>query len=291
MTTFAFEKPGSHYFEESAYIAHFEQRRTQTKVWNIQHGKPEWTEVDEIKLVDKLHMDWFSEPFGGFQWTYPDLNLDALEAKPLRRRELTPFKINYETYQEIKLRLMNTVISIKGHAFLVQKIKQPTPGKFLLALQDHAGNIVSVKYDDIQDLRSIPPMYVVTGGTGWLRRHPGRVYQQGITRQNTTLWDVAGKGVVGNIDVNKLIRNLGTRDNRKWDATMYSLVKQGELPVIRLSDDVAVKREEDNKILACYRGRVLGEIRDNDVLVMDEDDLLQGWIERATTEVGLELRA
>jgi hypothetical protein len=290
MTTYS-GKPGHEYFNEAHYAQHFESRRIQSMAWNISHGKPQWTEADEMKLVDKLHIEWFDEPFHGNPWTYPELNLDTLPHRPLRRRELAPFKINYETFQEIKLRLNNTVISIKGHAFLVSKIKQYAPGKFVLALTDSLGKLVSVKYDDLQDLRTIPPMYVVSGMTGWLRRVPGRVYQQGINRQNTFLSDVAGRGVVANLDCARLVKNLGTRENRVWNETMSGLVKQGELPVIRLSDDIAVKRDEDNSILACYRGRSLGKILDNEVFVMDEDDLLQGWIERATKEVGLELRA
>lgn len=284
------QKPGSSYFEENQYAHHFEQRRADKILYNSDHRPgPAWTEEDEIKLVNHLYTDWYGEPYFGNEWTYNQLNLDAIEAKPLRRRELSPFKIDYETYAEIKLRLLNTVISIKGHPFLVAKIKNKEGAGWQLALTNGGSNLSQISYSDIQDLRTIPPMYAQAGSTGWLCRIPGRVYQQGINRHNTLLKDVASQGHTGGLDVNKLVRGLGSRQLRRWDETMSSLVSSGDLPVTRLSDDIAVKRTEEG-VIACYRGRALGKIKDNDVLVNDEDDLLQQWISRSAKEVNLELR-
>lgn len=287
--TWSQESP-SFYFEDVSQQAYFKTLRFQRQQHNgITRPGPSWTEADELKLVDTLWKEWFDEPYPGASWSYDDLNLDGLEAKPLRKFALNPFKIEYETYQEIKLRLLNTVIAIKGHPFLVQKIAHQANG-FKLAVSD-GSKTYSVMYKDLVDLRSIPPMYVNSPSSpGWLCRMPGRVYQQGMNRQNTLLKTIDGKGNIANLDANYFVKTFNKRQLRKWDTTLKSLLDAGDLSSVRLSDEVAVKIDK-GKILACYRGRFLGKINDNDILVGDEDDLLQQWIERSVKEVGLELRA
>ncbi len=278
------------YFEDTGHQSYFKSCRTQGQQHNamVRPG-PSWTEADELKLVDKLWREWFDEPYPGGNWTYTDLNLDALEVKPLRKYALNPFKIEYETYQEIKLRLLNTVIAIKGNPFLVQKIAQQ-PGGFKLAVSDGV-KTYSVLYKDLTDLRSIPPMYVNSSSApGWLCRIPGRVYQQGMNRQNTVLKTVDGKSAFSVLDATNFVKTFNKRQTRQWDTTLKSLLEAGDLSCVRLSDEVAVKTEK-GKILACYRGRFLGKVNNNDILVGDEDDLLQQWIDKSVKEVGLELRA
>lgn len=279
-----------YYFEEASHREYFRIQRKTRQMHNAANRPgPNWTEADELKLVDLLWREWFDEPYPGASWQFEDLNLDALETKPLRKYDLRPFKINYETYQEIKLRLLNTVISIKGHPFLVQKIAQ-TPQGFKLAVSDGL-KTKTVLYKDLTDLRSIPPMYVNgSHGPGWMCRIPGRVYQQGMNRQNTVLKAVDGKATLSALDATHFVKTFNKRTMRQWSSTLKSLLDVGELPGVRLSDEVAVKSEK-GKILACYRGRFLGTVNDNDVIVGDDDDLLQQWIERSVKEVGLELRA
>ncbi|HUP80336.1 MAG TPA: hypothetical protein VM260_17405, partial [Pirellula sp.] len=251
----------SFYFEDESHQASFSTFRNQRKMSNtLSRPGPSWTEEDELKLVDTLWLEWFGEHYPANQsWAYDNLNLDALEAKPLRKHELRPFKIEYETYQEIKLRLLNTVIAIKGHPFLVQKIAVKPDG-FQLAVSDGLKTYV-VKYSDLVDLRSLPPMYIQTQANqpGWLCRMPGRVYQQGINRQNTIVKSIDSKATVAALDTNYFVRTFGKRQKRTWDPTIKSLLEWGEIGSVRLSDDVAVKSEK-GKILACYKGRFLGKI-------------------------------
>lgn len=280
----------SFYFEDPSHQSMFKAHRNQRQMHNAGHRPgPVWTEEDELKLVDYLWIDWFDEPYPGNTWTYDDLNLDTLEVKPLRKYELRPFKINYETYSEIKLRLLNTVISIKGHPFLVQKIANTTTG-FKLAVTN-GEKTQTVMYNDIIDLRTMPPMYI-NGSSypGWMCRVPGRVYQQGMNRSNTILKSLDGKQNLTGLEAQHFIKTFHKRKTRKWDETLSSLLQNGEMGSLRMSDEVAVKVEK-GKVLACYRGRFLGKIQDNDIIVGDEDDLLQQWIERSVKEVGLELRA
>lgn len=279
------------YFEDQQHQEMFRVYRKQRQAHNsLSRPGPAWTEEDELKLVDALWMDWIGEHYpASTSWTYDALDLDALVVTPLRRHELKAFKIDYETYAEIKLRLLNTIIAVKGHPFLVQKIAQ-TPQGFKLAVSNGTKTF-AVMYNDLTDLRSLPPMYVNSPSyPGWLCRRPGRVYQQGMNRSNTQLLSIDGKAAVSNLDATYFVKTFHKRQTRAWDTTLHSLLEGGEIGSIRLSDDVAVKNDK-GKILACYRGRFLGKIKDADVLVGDEDDLLQQWIERSVKEVGLELRA
>lgn len=281
------EKPGSYYFENVNHAQTFETFRGQRKA---QLPSPtQWDEQREMKLVNQLNQDWFDEPWqGNMNWEYEELEVDRLETIPLRKYDLRPFKINYDTAQEIKLRLNNTVISVKGHPYLVKSIRT-VPGDYRLALYDGTKTF-QVKYSDLQDLRSIPPMYVTYSGPGWLCRIPGRVYQQGMNRHNTIIKTVDGEANAASVSHELLVAALRNRPKRVWDSTILSLLLNAELNSIRLSDEVAVKTAK-GKILACYRGRKLGVITDNEVKVFDEDDLLQQWIEKPIRDVGLELRA
>lgn len=285
------EKPGSHYFETTEHAAVFADRRHQSKMYNQTHGlSPIWSEHKEHKLVDQLWRGWFDEPWPGVQvWTQDELNLDALPTQSLRKYKLQPFKINYETYQEIKLRLYNTVISVKGNPFWVKAVGQDGVGKFKLLLTD-VDKQYQVKYDDLNDLRTIPPMYVTSSSTGWLARHPGRVYQQGMNRNNTSIRSPDCEAMVASFDPVSFINGFKKRQNREWSPVFANLLSTGELANIRLSDDVAIQHKR-NKVIACYRGRALGEVVENEVNLFDEDDALQQWIETAARKVNLELRA
>jgi hypothetical protein len=286
-----FGRPPSYYFEEETHQGVFNANRSSLQAWNASHRPgPAWTEADENQLVNKLCMTWFGEPYNWSDWTteYQPLNLDKLDPIVKRKRPLPSFKIDYQTYAEIKLRLLNTIILINGVPFYVGKIKQKGEDYVLGVTGDGQSGYFTVKYSDIKDLRSLPPMYITTSKTGWLARHPGRVYQQGATRQNTMMFSIDGRDSWG-IDSSNMLRAISRRENRKWNETLLSLMKSGDLTNTRLSDEVAVLRSSD-KILACYKARPLGFIQDNTVTLIDEDDILQGWIEASAEEVGLELR-
>jgi hypothetical protein len=280
--------PGSHYFEDAGHALYFQQQRINKRDWNLSHypQEPNWTYAKELSLVDKLHRDWFDEPYmGTTAWSYDDLNLDGLETVPLRKHDLQPFKINYDTLQEVKLRLNNTAISIKGHTFVVKAVRSDH-GQFFLAVSD-LNKTYKVNYKDLTDLRSIPAMYV---GSGWLCRIPARVYQQGLNRHNTLLKSVDCSSSISNMNPDQIVSQIRSRVKRSWDSTLLSLVSNGDLSNLTLSGDVAVKHEK-GKVMACYRGRKLGYVQGNEVTVLDEDDLLQSWIEKPVKNVGLELRA
>jgi hypothetical protein len=295
-------KPGSHYFDDNGHAEYFVGQRHAYAMLNAQtrgvlikidpssgqwyYGEA-WTENDELKLVDKLYRTWYGEPYGQ-SFNYPMLNLDKLEPKELRKTDLKPFRIEYETFAEIKLRLNNTLISIKGHPFVVGKI-MPGDGSFLLGVHD-GKDWFGVKYKDLTDLRSIPAKYVSGNRTGWLCRFPGRVYQQGINRNNTQIRDIMGKQSLASVDVSDLCRSLRKEKDKKWDENFIGLFDTGDLKNLRLTDDIAVTHDGED-IVACYRGRTLGTVVNDDIRVLDEDDLLQGWISSAAKKAGLNLSA
>ncbi len=281
-------KPGNHYFGSTNMAHTFNIRRAERQAVYAMEGKA-WTEQDEHKLVDKLWRNEYGEPWPGTtSWSHPDLDLDSLEALSVRKHPLQPFKLEYETYAEIKLRLYNTVISVKGHPFLVKAVGGDAPN-WKLVVTDGVKTSV-VKYSDLTDLRSIPPMYVTQNMPGWLCRAPGRVYQQGMNRQNTALRSIDASSLIAHFNPLEFINGFKNRTNRKWETSHFSLMKTGELPALRLSDDVAVTTRK-GKVIACYKGRPLGAIVENTVKLFDEDDVLQEWIERSAKNVGLELSA
>jgi hypothetical protein len=284
------EKPGSYYFEDDVDCIHrFQDHRATRKLMNAQANvHPIWSEEQELVLVEKVWRHFHDHPWPGVaSWSHPDLDLDKLPSQSLRKYPLQPFKIEYQTYQEIRLRLYNTVIGVKGNPFWVTQIAN-TPQGWKLALWD-GDKVYQVMYKDLQDLRSFPPMYINTGHTGWLCRHPGRVYQQGLNRHNTTLRNIEGNSGLMNFDPSGFISGFRRRTNRQWKKEFHELMEGGEMNNIRLSDEIAVTVKKDN-VLACYKGRALGHIQGSEITVLDEDDLLQEWIEKSARQVGLELR-
>lgn len=284
--------PADFYFDHQPYASSFEAHRQMKRAHNASHRPgPAWLPADELKLVDNLWKEWYGEPWPGPQgWDYNQLNVDALETVPLRRKEMPPFKINYDTYAEIKLRLLGTAISVKGHPFFVKHIRKAENGKFHLALSD-GEKMHQVVYDDLIDLRSIPALYVTHSSTsGWLCRTPGRVYQQGMNRNNTQLRSADGAAAICNMEGLSIVKSIRGRQVRKWNETLSSLLIGGEINNLRLSDDVAL-RSKSGKILACYRGRALGRVQGDEIVLYDEDDLLQEWIEKPVKEAGLQMAA
>lgn len=285
--------PADHYFADYHHRNFFTTKRVSQINYNKQTRPPPWwTEADELQLVNKLYMEWFNEMYdgdGNGDWTTksPTLELDKIEPKIIQKRHLPPFKIDYQTFNEVRLRLLNTVILINGSPFYVGKIREKNNG-FILGVFKGDREMKTVMFKDLQDLRSIPGMYLTTASTGWLCRIPGRVYQQGVNRNNTQFRTVNGKSVLFNLDPLSMINAIDKRQDRTWHHTYEGLMKDGELQAVRLSDDIAV---QGTKAEACYRGRVLGCIKDGEILCEDEDDLLQGWIEKAAKNVGLEMQA
>lgn len=277
------------YFTEPGQQSAFVVGRQQQQLVLQQLGKP-YTEQEEHKLVDRFWRTWYDEPWPGLfvDDNVPELDISKLSVRPMRKVSLKPFKLNYQTYQEIRLRLNNTVIGIKGNPFHVKRVIQKDKD-FLLILDD-GSKLQKINYKDVPDLRSIPPLYIKHGSrTGWLCRLPSRVYQQGLNRHNTVLYEPDCGRFASTMEVKPTLYGIQNREDRKWTESIASLFKGEELSTLRLNDDVAVKKNND-KIICCYRGRSLGEIKENVVIVDDSDDLLQGWIETAVQAAGLELR-
>lgn len=290
-TQFTGEQP-SYYFSEPQYREYFRTARKSRILQNVQAGlNPSWTFEMEMALVNQCHTEWFGEPFEfGAPWTTGTrLDLTKLQTVRLRRKPLPVFKINYQSFPEIKLRLLGTVIAIKGHPFVVTKVKQ-IGDDFYLQVTGADEQPFVVLFSELDDLRSFPAMYITAKTTGWLSRTPGRVYQQGLTRQNTVIFSVDGTQLLQNIDPTRLVKDLAKRTNKTWNETLYSLTKSGELRSLRLTDDIAVLcKPEEEAILACYRGRVLGTIEEDAILPDDPDDCYQQWIETAVKDAGLHL--
>lgn len=279
------------YFDKENVVQKFiNHRRHHIDMRQAAGQEPLWTPEMEMSLVNEIHLVHYGEPYVAISWTEPELNVDALPVRPVNRRPLPAFKLPYQKLDEIQLRLNKTMITVKGNPFYIRSIKQ-AHGDFYLNMVDCDGKAWRSKYKDIPDLRSPPPLFIThEGATGWLQRIPERVYQQGLNRSNTIIRGLHSDGLVANFHPEKMCKTLASRTTRKWDNSLASLMQETAVKAVRLSDSVAAGRHGSH-LMAYYKGRTLGAIKDDEVLLQDEDDLLQDWIVKDARDAGFRLRA
>jgi hypothetical protein len=117
----------------------------------------------------------------------PELNVRELPEKDFGRVKLKPFKLEYDTLQEIRMRFHGTVIQIKGNPFYVSDLRK-VKTKYYFLLEDHREQKHQVCVDDIDTFRGAPPGYVTMDGShGFMTRVPARVNQQGMNTNNTSI--------------------------------------------------------------------------------------------------------
>jgi hypothetical protein len=226
----------------------------------------------------------------------PELDTDKLPNAFPGRPALPPFKLPYDTIEEVRMRLRQTVIFIKNHPFIVHDCqtnrKNPdVDGRFKLVLEDRDLKQSIIPLDKATDLRGCPPSYVVRDGqVGYLNRIPARVNTQGMTPQNTTIRRV---GTYGGLQFNlrSLVQFCAPRKAVKWSESLSELIVNDALREVRLDSNVAIfAKPSTEKLYAEYKGRRIGEIKEQTVIPDDPDDLVQPWIVDDLRTVNLELR-
>lgn len=279
---------GASYYTDPVFIQKFDRAKRDRRAYRESHGGF-YTATDEQELLQKynaLQMAAMQQA----QWNLPYLDVERLEEIPQARVKLPPFKLNYETIDEARRRLHQTVILIKGNPFYVDDVGQKD-GKFKLKLLEATDGVhVQIKLEDVPDLRSAAPVYLTTPlGIRFLERFPERVYQQGLNQRNTRFRHIATEQT-NRFDITMFCRAVKSKKDRVWSKPMADFFDDGTLSEIRLTDRVAVfHRGTDNH--ACYRGRRLGKIVEDEVLLLDEDDSIQPWVIADAKKAGLKLRA
>lgn len=201
---------------------------------------------------------------------------------------LPPFKILYDTVEEARLRLTQTILMLKGRPFLVD-LAGGSNDKILLVVSDSAGKKHKILLNDIPDFRACPPRYITYDSHAYyLCRIPARVSQQGMTSNNTYA-KMVGTANLGPVNRHSLLKSLEDKKVLPWNETVDGLLRDGHVRDLRLSTEVSVYRNKA-KLFVEYRGRDVGPLKEDTVTPDFSDDGHCRWITRAMTDVSLKVR-
>ncbi len=217
----------------------------------------------------------------------PDVPIVRLPSK--RRMAQPTLKIQYDTLHDITMRLSNSLIFVGSVLYYCREIVE-IDKEFLLIVENADDQRFKCWYkNDAIDLRTIEPQYIRhQASPGFLCRSPSRQQRQGILFDNVYCRCVGGGGTVRFENIRSLIDGV-TTEIYPWTPTYLDLMlRLRALPALRLSKDVALYTKRKGPLMAEYRGRLLGEVKDNTVLV-DKDDFTRPWIVNAARMVGLEV--
>jgi hypothetical protein len=217
-----------------------------------------------------------------------ELQLASLEEKLIDRPRLQPFKIKYDTLEEVRMRFNKTVLLIKGHPFSVSD-QRSVKGRLYLLLENPDGEKKYIAVEDVPDFRPAPSVYVqCQTDAGFLVRSPARVNQQGMTHQSVHIKRVGGRDriPVRTEQIRDCLMSYGKV--LKWDDKYAQLIDAKIISSMRLSDRVAVY-QKGKDVVAEYKGRRLGKMDGHGVRLYDEDDSIQPWLKRDLSKVELEV--
>lgn len=238
------------------------------------NGEPESTRASVMRRIGK----------------YKDVPIT--EMFPKRRLSQPRFKLTYETPGDLRLRLLNTCLWIGPELYYVRDCLS-CENEHWLIVEDGTGQRLKVEYYSTPgiDLRTPDPQYIIVNETPvYFTRLPARQQQQGVTYSNCVLKPV-GKNRFSHFDgVQQLIVSLKDADTLPWKVQYQELMcKMKAFRALRLSTDVAFFRDDNEKLTAEYRGRRLGAVEENCILV-DQDDFEKPWIRNDLQSVGCELK-
>lgn len=220
----------------------------------------------------------------------PELDVPNLTEKVFDRPKLRPFKLQYDTLDEVRMRFKGTCILIKGNPFFVSDLRKKDD-KFHLLVEDHLDAKTTVRLDHIDDFRSAPPGYVqLETDNLYMTRVPARVNQQGLNNTNTTLRRIStGKALAFN--AKSLVQAIETKGRvLLWADNYRALIENRIIPELRLSDEVAMFTKRTDTVYVGYKGRMFGKLDEGNVVKADdEDDLIQPWVKKHFDKVNLEV--
>lgn len=218
------------------------------------------------------------------------LNLDKLQGPViLRDVKLPPFKIDYDSHEQIHQKLNNTVILIKNVPFLVRQTADLGKVGFGLLVQDKDGDNYKVLYNAVQDCRGIAPGYFMYRGQAlWVYRVPERQNSQGMHPRNCQ-YKVAGTTHATGASATVLLHSLGQATDVQYASNLNDVLLGGMNQSMRLSNNIALylTNKKGAPIGVEYCGRPLGLMVNGAIKVMDTNDLGPSWIHKDLHKVGL----
>lgn len=182
------------------------------------------------------------------------------------------FWIPYQSGDEIVMRLQNSIISVKSKPVHVHRVEN-VGNEFCLYLLDGEGGRFTLSYNDpAVDLRSPSPGYGVSkdGIVSYLVRRPERVQRQGMCTENTLKKTAGRKAWTVLQSQQEILQHLFGRKSRVVTKAILETMEEGLLHNVLLSPKVALVGKQSG-IYAEYKGRTLGRVRGQGVVLSDED--------------------
>ncbi len=214
-------------------------------------------------------------------------------------RKIYPFRMKYDTLDEVNRRLKNSIVLVSGRPVYVEETNQLRNGEFELIIfgQDNVRKKLNYTQAENVNTRSIQPEYIRKNGQiGYVTRLPARCNSQGMTHENTGFFTV-GKGKRNNKEVRNFFERsqlpsflgaLADKDVVPWEEKFHGLMSKGVVTSFRMSPNLAVfyNQNQDRPFIE-YKNRVLGHVEGSSVV---SDDLPKPWIVNALREVNMTLK-
>ena len=223
----------------------------------------------------------------------------ALDLKKLKQGDpiirdvsLPPFRVAYDTHEQINTKLNNTVIMIKDNPFYVRMVYDLGDGQFGLCVSDREGTNYGISYADVADCRPIAPGYVTrNSAVFWLYRGPERQNQQGMNHRTTFIRGVNQQQHSG-ARYDFLLDALSSRKDIPYEPALGKMIENEAVGTLRLSNNIALFQsgKKGAPIGVEYCGRNFGLLIDTTVKVLDEHDLRPSWIHKDLAAVNLRVR-
>jgi hypothetical protein len=210
---------------------------------------------------------------------------------PSKRRISQPaFRLDFETLHDIRLRLQSGAIFIGAEMYFVSDI-YAIEDDFLLLVKDKDGKTFKCWYKKTPeiDLRSPEPQYFTEESRpSYFMRSPRRQNRQAVCYDNCYAKPVNNREF-HTIDPRLFMSGM-SRDVLQWDSALSRFMAHNKIIAsVRMSRDLAFYRADSKTIKAEYRGRELGTVED-DYIIMDELDAKKPWIRRDVNLIGCRVR-
>ncbi len=219
---------------------------------------------------------------------YPDVPIVLMPSK--RRLSQPTLKLPFQTLHDIRMRLQSGYVFIGTNLYYVTDIRE-LEGDYLLLLKNGEDQVFKCWYNKTGciDLRTPEPQYITDDNQpGFFFRPPLKQQRQAINHDNSYIRYV-GRESANHCHPLALVKGL-SREALVWKPMIYDLMtKARAVQSLRLSKDLAVYRNPEEKLIVDYRGRRLGELKE-DVILCNEMDAKKNWIHRDVSMIGCSLR-
>lgn len=206
-----------------------------------------------------------------------------------RKLPASPFRLPIDNARDLEMRLRGSVIYVGPEPVTVEAVFA-LEGDLWLYITDAEGKNYRVKYNHPKvDCRTADPKYLVYNHRPfYFLRYPSRHQKQGMDSTNTSLKAVGEQDVQRVDSLRRLCEALTDLPTLEW-TPQYSdlMVKAKAFRSLRLSSDVAFFVRDG--LCAEYKGRELGAVHDNDIL-LDENDFAQPWIKEEILKIGCQAK-